>query len=201
MNTKTTAARFAIDSTGTKFQLPESFPILGERNFLRQMNSDETNLDDAIRALVLTIEDVLLNGSTVSAEELAIIWQDAEVAFFEAKGRDWREEIGLAEMHDQGEAHKAQEIQVQTLTKDEQAQIQDLIQRHPFENRGYDAYRAAFYGACSSRRSGITCVVWTRRMMERTKFWKSQNNAAEYYGFVLYVAFRAWTMPVDQLAR
>jgi hypothetical protein len=201
MNTQTTAAtRFAIDSTGTEFELPENFLSASDRNTLRSMIADETNLDDAIREIAGHMEDILANGGQITNEELNSIWRDACEAFHMEKGREIEEEIGLYLAPDEKGQEAKKEIQIHTLNAKEINQINGHLEHNTFETRPGEMYASAMFGACSSRRCGITAQIWVSRMMERTTNWR-KDNRAEYYSFVLYITKKAYTMPLTELVR
>lgn len=202
MNTQTTTTtRFAIDSTGKKFELPENFLSVSDRVALRAMIIDETNLDDATREIASHMEDILTNGGQITLDELNSIWCDACEAFRMEKGREIEEEIGLYLAPDEkGQAEAKKEIQIHTLNAQEINEINGHLEFNTFEPRPGEMYASAMFGACSSRRCGITAQTWVSRMMERTTNWKKENRA-EYYSFVIYIAKKAYTMPVSELVR
>jgi hypothetical protein len=201
MNTQTTtASRFAVDSTGTKFELPENFLSASDRNALRSMIADETNLDDAIREIASHMEDILANGGQITTQELNSLWCDACEAFRMEKGREIEEEIGLYLAPDEKGQEAKKEIQIHTLNAEEINQINGHLERNTFEPRPGEVYASAMFGACSSRRCGITAQTWVSRMMERATSWR-MDNRAEYYNFVVYIAKKAYTMPVNELVR
>lgn len=201
MNTQTTtASRFAVDSTGTKFELPENFLSASDRNTLRSMIADETNLDDAIREIAGHMEDILANGGQITTQELNSLWCDACEAFRMEKGREIEEEIGLYLAPDEKGQEAKKEIQIHTLNAEEINQINGHLERNTFEPRPGEVYASAMFGACSSRRCGITAQTWVSRMMERATNWR-MDNRTEYYNFVVYIAKKAYTMPVNELVR
>lgn len=214
MNTQTTTApRIAIDSTGIKFQLPENFPLVNQRLWLRKMACDMNNLDNAILDIANNMDDVLFNGGQISQEELGTIWQDAELAFIDAKGRTWEEEINLDEYNEHmknlkiiGQEGRNEEKteQIQTiygLTEQEIEQIDTHLIHNTFEPRPGDIYGSVKFGACSSRRAGIQPKTWVARMMERTTSWRNRDDVADYYSFILYMVRMAYTMPISELVR
>lgn len=197
-----TSTRAAQDQeTGKRFSLPESFPTFEERKVIQMMEIAHDGIDSNVEHLAGTVRDILENGAHVDDETRFAIWQEAEENFLRINGRTWGEAVGLFIMHAK-DGSGSPEMILESLTDAQADYLMGAIQRHPFEMRHGEAYKAPFRGACQSRRAGVPLKVWIGRAMARTQAWSgptAEARKSDFYGFICYVAGKVWSMPVDQL--
>lgn len=203
MSTATTAARFAVASfSGKKFQLPEFFPTAEQREALRNLEVPDVRTEAARLDLVGTIEDMLCTGDGVSMDEREAIWTETENAFHSTTGFAWSAMLDIAKDTQEkpkeqaaaaAPAQKPQGLQIQSLTVNDHATLDQIQYKHgEFQTIHPEAFRGLLFGACSSRRAGITWQVWGTR---------ATKGAGFHPSLVAHIARIAYDMPVNQLSR
>lgn len=214
MNTTTNATR----KTATGNVLPESFPTVTQREYLRQMITIEQS--DATLDLVHTMETILKTSYT-GAAVLLDQWSEAEAAFAEYHGRAWFEVVTEMEQDDdrhgvdfdKAEAKqesgknqfpkwsKAEEKEYQEQRKatakvsfpglpaHSEIELTNFVAAHPFKMVQGNSYADAFKGACSSRRAGLVWTVWAGRM----------KNAGMNTSLIAYIVLKVYGMDSREL--
>ena len=177
MNTTTNATR----KTSNGLTLPESFPLVNQREALRALLCKDQN--DAILDLCWQMESILKLSYTNEFDNTAALdrWSHAETAFADAMGQTWEDaiqQILFDDMEEQEEnrtqnrtnEHKGQreqepgKVQFPGLPAHSEIELTNYVAAHPFRMVQGDSYANAFKGACSSRRAGLQWDIWAKRM-------------------------------------
>lgn len=177
MNTTTNATR----KTANGLTLPDSFPLVNQRETLRNLLAQDQN--DAIIDLVWDMESILKLSYSNEYDNAAALdrWSHAEATFADAMGKTWMDLVGEFEDADNGpdfdEAEANHEDRTQNRTNKENGKVQfpglpahseieltNYVAKHPFRMVQGNSYANAFKGACSSRRAGLQWDIWAKRM-------------------------------------
>lgn len=203
MNTTTNATR----KTSNGLTLPESFPLVNQREALRNLLAQDQN--DAILDLVWNMESILKASYSSEFDNTAALdsWSHAETAFADAMGQTWEDAIqsilfnDMEEQEENRTQNRTNEYQGQReqtpaaktefpgLPAHSEIELTNFVAKHPFRMVQGDSYANAFKGACSSRRAGLVWTIWAGRM----------KNAGLNPSLIAYIVLRVYGMDSREL--
>lgn len=188
MNTTTTTARKIIVD-GKKYTVPETFPSPSDLATLANIPHE------ASQQLVKIAKNILNAG--LSFREVSDLWEKAESAFFDVLNLSWQEALtSYEEMQADAPTAEAYPSCLPELSEQDQQTLERIYNDAPrFRPVSKEAYNQLFKGACISRRGGVAWQVWGERILGSM----NEANRKEYRGLVALIAFRAYSMPSEQV--
>ena len=182
MNTTTNATR-KIMFDGMKITVPETFPSY---NDVLKMEAIPL---EAARDFVKIAKTLPFAGLTMA--DFCAQWERIEGIFSDALGLSWQEALtSYGEMQADAPTAEAYPSCLPELSEHDRQTLERIYNNAPrFRPVSKEAYSQLFKGACISRRGGVSWQVWG----ERAKI------AGWPRGLVALIAFRAYTMPSEQI--
>ena len=182
MNTKTTAARKIIVD-GKKYAVPETFPSPSDLVTLASIPHEESN------TLAKICRNILVAG--LGFRETCEVWREAERYFGDVVGLSWQEALtSYEEMQADAPTAEAYPSCLSELSEQDRQTLERIYNDAPrFRPVSKEAYSQLFKGACISRRGGVAWQVWGERA----------EIAGWPRGLVALIAFRAYSMPSEQV--
>lgn len=183
----TTARKIVLD--GQKHVVPETFPSPADMDALASIPHEHA------QQLAKIARNILNAG--LSFREMCDLWERAEGTFHDAVGLAWQEALtSYQEMQENQPEQEAYPACLQPASPSEVSQMERIYDASTrFRPVSRETYGQLFKGACISRRGGVSWQVWGERILG------SMNEASrkEYRGLVALIAFRAYTMPTEQV--
>ena len=182
MNTTTNETRKIIVD-GKKYAVPETFPSPSDLATLASIPHEESN------TLAKICRNILAAG--LGFREMSEVWREAERYFGDVVGLSWQEALtSYEEMQADAPTAEAYPSCLSELSEQDQQTLERIYNDAPrFRPVSKEAYNQLFKGACISRRGGVEWQVWG----ERAKI------AGWPRGLVALIAFRAYSMPSEQI--
>ena len=188
MNTTTNATR-KIMFDGMKITVPETFPSYAD---ILKM---EVIPLEAARDFVKIAKALPFAGLTMA--DFCAQWARIEGIFHDAIGLSWQEALtSYEEMQADAPTAEGYPQCLPPASSEEVAQMERIYNDAPrFRPVSKEAYNQLFKGACISRRGGVAWKVWGERILGSM----NEANRKEYRGLVALIAFRAYSMPSEQV--
>ena len=188
MNAQTAAARKIIVD-GKKYTVPETFPDPSDMDALASIPHEASN------TLAKICRNILVAG--ISFREMCEVWREAERYFGDVVGMSWQEAItSYEEMQADAPTAEAYHACLPPASSEDVAQMERIYNDSPrFRPVSRETYNQLFKGACISRRGGVAWQVWGERILGSM----NEANRKEYHGLVALIAFRAYSMPSEQV--
>ena len=188
MNTTTNETR-KIMFDGKKYTVPETFPSPSDLVTLASIPHEESN------TLAKICRNILVAG--LGFRETCEVWREAERYFGDVVGLSWQEALtSYEEMQADAPTTEAYQNCLPVLSEQDQQTLERIYNNAPrFHPVSREAYNQLFKGACISRRGGVSWQVWGERILGSM----NEANRKEYRGLVALIAFRAYSMPSEQV--